>query len=281
MDSRLLPPDPRGSGGHTSGSPRGIVSAQDQLSNGRKNAPPPYRPPPVDPPPPPRTSSATRPTVAPPPRPTDGYISPPPIDRRNSYAASVSSVGSDLPQRLDRPTRLDINPPDLGLPPTPPRRPEFSQDHNPPPLPRRPPPLGGESSPTGLPKTKNQNARTSDLDLPISLSKSYGNLTIDDNKENRLGGSVSVDNLTKENESISVRERTKTFNRMASDTEISSMSGSTLKLSMVKRRNSRAVDMGSRRGSAVSRDDDSQDTASITTLDPSIKSWMIQVSKGM
>ena len=126
-----------------------------------------------------------------------------------------------------------------------------------------------------------------------SLSKSYGNLTatsaassssIDEDKENfRLGASHSVDNLSEE--AISVRERTKTFNRMASDV---SLTGSSTKLSsIVKRRNSRAIEMGmmSRRGSAHSNrgggeDDSLPDTSSITTLDPTIKSFMIQAAKG-
>ena len=135
----------------------------------------------------------------------------------------------------------------------------------------------------------------------LSHSKSFGNLTTVDenNKENLLrasDASQSVDNLealaaAKEADgTISVRERTKTFNRMASETEVSSLSGSTLRLSSVKRRNSRAVESGgggSRRGSAFAsgagggRDDaESHDSASITTLDPAIKSWMVQISKG-
>ena len=115
--------------------------------------------------------------------------------------------------------------------------------------------------------------------VPASLSKSYGNLSVDENKENRLEGSQSVDNLAQgAAEKISVRERTKTFNRMASETDMAALTGSTSKLTMVKRRNSRAVEIGGNR--RASRDDDNQDAASITTLDPSIKSWMVQISKG-
>eukprot|EP00088_Acartia_fossae_P069893 TRINITY_DN9223_c0_g1_i4.p1 TRINITY_DN9223_c0_g1~~TRINITY_DN9223_c0_g1_i4.p1 ORF type:complete len:401 (-),score=122.17 TRINITY_DN9223_c0_g1_i4:268-1413(-) len=114
----------------------------------------------------------------------------------------------------------------------------------------------------------------------------------EDNKENfglRLEASQSVDNLAAADEVISVRERTKTFNRMASDV---SLTGSTSKLSSmaVKRRNSRAIEMGmmaARRGSAHStkglgggEDDSLPDTSSITTLDPTIKSYMIQAAKG-
>jgi hypothetical protein len=146
------------------------------------------------------------------------------------------------------------------------------------------------------------------------MSKSYGNLSGSSNdKENygaaKLEGSLSVDILeamAKENEKISVKERTKTFNRMASETDVGgstvSLGGSMSNLSQkfaaaaagqsaVKRRNSRAVDVmmgGVRRASASSSvgrggggdDDATHDSASITTIDPVIKSWMVHVSRG-
>jgi hypothetical protein len=161
--------------------------------------------------------------------------------------------------------------------------------------------------------------------LGLPMSKSSGNLT--DDKENfggsgaasvhtkLLEGSQSVDILeamAKENEKISVKERTKTFNRMASETDVgisglgSAMSASSMSAlggslsnlnqkypgggqSAVKRRNSRAVDLmlgGVRRSSTSTSigsrgdDDASHDSASITTIDPIIKSWMVLVSKG-
>ncbi len=111
--------------------------------------------------------------------------------------------------------------------------------------------------------------------------------------------------MAKENEKISVKERTKTFNRMASETDVGgssvSLGGSMSNLnqkfaaaaagqSAVKRRNSRAVDVmmgGVRRASASSSvgrgggdDDATHDSASITTIDPVIKSWMVHVSRG-
>ena len=224
-------------------SPRGSISPPDQYLDRRKpdKRPPPYRPPPIDP-------------------------EPPSLERR-----AVPPVNG-LPGMYERPTRLD-----LGLPPPPPRQ-DF--DLNPPPLPRRPAPQSRDIIPENLGIPVKPKSLLDSM-ASASLSKSYGNLTVDENKENmRMEGSQSVDNLTKEQEQISVRERTKTFNRMASETEISGISGSTTRLSSVKRRNSRAVDIGSRRSSAVSRDDESHDSASITTLDPTIKSWMVQVSKG-
>jgi len=135
-------------------------------------------------------------------------------------------------------------------------------------------------------------SKFSDTPMPknISLSKSFGNLTIDeDDKFSKLEGSLSLDNLdalpSKENEkSISVKERTKTFNRMASETEIPSMMSSASSLtklpSAVKRRNSRAIDFGSRRGSNLRDHDDTTDSSSITTIDPTIKQWMVHTAKG-
>ena len=218
--------------------------AADQYLDRRKAVPPPpYRPPPAEP--------------------------GPPINRRNSHAgpASNGSGAYSPPVGQERPARLDLVPADLGLPPAPPRRPDG--EFVPPPVPRRQLPAAptnyGPAEPLSL--------------VPASLSKSYGNLSVDENKENRLEGSQSVDNLAQgAAEKISVRERTKTFNRMASETDMAALTGSTSKLTMVKRRNSRAVEIGGNR--RASRDDDNQDAASITTLDPSIKSWMVQISKG-
>jgi len=168
----------------------------------------------------------------------------------------------------ERPSRLDVSPPDLGLPP---------RELKPRPLHNS---AGARPDETGIPVISNQKSAG-------NLSKSYGNLTAptDDDKENyRLEASQSVDNLSEE--VISVRERTKTFNRMASDV---SLTGSTSKLaSIVKRRNSRAIEMSSmaRRGSSHSmhsnrgEDDSLPDTSSITTLDPTIKAYMIQAAKG-
>ena len=195
-----------------------------------------------------------------------------------------------------------------GLPPRPQQHhsSRSSRDSRPP-----PPAVPGQHS----------TATSSTLGLPLAMSKSYGNLSVgggDDNKENfgatvaaaKLEGSQSLDILeamAKENEKISVKERTKTFNRMASETDVGgggglgasnpSLGGSLSNLnqrfaagqSAVKRRNSRAVDLmmgGVRRSSTTtsigSRGDDeaSHDSASINTIDPVLKSWMVLVSKG-
>jgi len=96
----------------------------------------------------------------------------------------------------------------------------------------------------------------------------------------------NLDALPKEDDKVvSVRERTKTFNRMASDSElpnsppVPSTSLNRLPLS-VKRRNSRAVDSGMRRISNRNDPDDTTDSSSITTIDPTIKQWMVMTSKG-
>merc|ERR550519_2262513 len=104
----------------------------------------------------------------------------------------------------------------------------------------------------------------------MSLSKSYGNLHTGEDKENLVAASrlnsVSLDQLDDPG-GISVKERTKTFNRMASQTDVNTSNGH-LKFSSksVKRRNSRAIDFSSRRGSC--RDDESHDSSSITTINP-------------
>ena len=137
-------------------------------------------------------------------------------------------------------------------------------------------------------------SKFSDYPLPrnCSLSKSIGNLSLENSeKTTKMEGSVSLDNLdtvpSKEDEKVvSVRERTKTFNRMASETELPSApapaAGGLTKLPpAVKRRNSRAVEMmGGRRISNKSDHDDTTDSSSITTIDPTIKQWMVHTSKG-
>lgn len=118
--------------------------------------------------------------------------------------------------------------------------------------------------------------------MPISLSKSYGNLHTGEDKENLLSSrlnSVSLDQLDNEDNVISVKERTKTFNRMASETDVTANGTKSLNIRSVKRRNSRAVDSSSRRGSGM-RDDESHDSSSITTIDPTVKSWMVHTAKG-
>ena len=254
-----------------------------------KIEPPPYRPPPPElglPPralPPIPSSGVSRQNSALPPRPgSRPSAAPPPVpslDPRRNSTTSLHSLASSmhvLPPPPERPTRLDVDPPDLGLPPV------AARDTKPPAA--RPLHHSSGSRPD---ETMLSNQKSAG-----SLSKSYGNLTatssvnnLDENKENyRLEASQSVDNLSEE--VISVRERTKTFNRMASDV---SLTGSTNKLaSIVKRRNSRAIEMGmmSRRGSNHStrgggEEDSLPDTSSITTLDPTIKSFMIMAAKGI
>jgi len=188
----------------------------------------------------------------------------------------------------------------ISSPPPPPKR--GSPDSNPPPpLPSRPPPIKQQSQPTPLlpldpptpiqPSPTDSGFQTAPEDKsPDSpgrprLSKSYGNLhhleDEQDNKENLAASrnnSVSLDQLEPQ-DPISVKERTKTFNRLASETDLVTNNGfKHLSKSAVKRRNSRAVDFTGRRGSC--RDDESHDSSSITTIDPTIKSWMVHTAKG-
>ena len=120
-----------------------------------------------------------------------------------------------------------------------------------------------------------------------SLSKSFGNLSLDaeENGAGLVGGAHSLESVLDE-KGVSVRERTKTFNRLASETELPALSAASnlAKLpSAVKRRNSRAVELGLpgvRRASCVRDQDDTTDSSSITTIDPTIKQWMVQAAKG-
>ena len=276
---------------------RSSVTSLEQVAGDRRGSltstgkiePPPYRPPPPElglPPralPPVPSSGVSRQNSALPPRPgSRPSAAPPPVpslDPRRYSTTSLHSLASSmhgLPPAPERPSRLDVDPPELGLPPA------AARDAK---LPAARPLHHSSGSRPDQTVLSNQKSAG-------SLSKSYGNLTatsssvnnLDEDKENyRLEASQSVDNLSEE--VISVRERTKTFNRMASDV---SLTGSTNKLAtIIKRRNSRAIEMGmmSRRGSSHStrgggEEDSLPDTSSITTLDPTIKSFMIMAAKG-
>jgi len=260
-------------------------------------------------------------------RPPPPYRAPPPDPIQNRPLPDrPKETHRSRPAELNLPIRPadSVLPPvpiksHTDSPPPPPKRTVPSDSHHiPPPLPRRPPPAPtsslapidtgqsqrSRSQSTNVPSKITESQQPSPTDsgftedstkfsdsLPpknISLSKSFGNLTIEEDSFSKMEGSVSLDNLdtlpNKENEkSISVKERTKTFNRMASETEIPTMSSasSLTKLpSAVKRRNSRAIDFGSRRGSNLKDHDDTTDSASITTIDPTIKQWMVHTAKG-
>ena len=308
-----------------SGSPRGSVAPPPVRTShtslgpppqSLSRAPPPYRAPPPDPvhsqvvppeprlPPPPPDPSGyniqTRP-LPDRPRPADPVLppplsaSPPPPPRRTvpSSEGGLSPIQQPPPPLPKRqlPSTANLTPLDLGLP-----IPQSQSQGR-----SRAPSLqhhqqkyveSQQPSPTDSGFTEDPS-KFSDYPLPrnTSLSKSIGNLTVSNNEkmENKVEGSVSLDNLDalpKEDEKVvSVRERTKTFNRMASETElpnsppVPSTSLNRLPLS-VKRRNSRAVDSGMRRISNRNDPDDTTDSSSITTIDPTIKQWMVQTSKG-
>eukprot|EP00092_Neocalanus_flemingeri_P004551 GFUD01004901.1.p1 GENE.GFUD01004901.1~~GFUD01004901.1.p1 ORF type:complete len:915 (-),score=199.65 GFUD01004901.1:565-3309(-) len=273
-----------------------LSSSQSSSSSISARPPPPYRAPPPDPiqhrplPDRPKETHRTRPAeLNLPTRPADSVLPPVPM----------KAAQNDSP------------------PPPPKRTVPSESNHVPPPLPRRPPPTTSlqpidtghthrsRSQSTNLPSKISESqpsptdsgftedsSKFSESLMPknISLSKSFGNLTVEDDEEkfSKMESSISLDNLdtlpsTENEKSISVRERTKTFNRMASETEIPTMSSasSLTKLpSAVKRRNSRAIDFGSRRGSNLRDNDDTTDSSSITTIDPTIKQWMVHTAKG-
>ena len=160
---------------YASGSPRGSISPPDiNLDRRKPGPPPPYRPPPIESPP-------------------KRNVDPPSLNRRNSQA-SVTSSTRDI--YVERPSRLEVEPPDLGLPPPRPRRPDGEAE--PPPLPRRPPHQGRELDNIGLPLPKpNQKPSLESMtSVPLSLSKSFGNLTMSsEGAESRLEGAHSADQL--------------------------------------------------------------------------------------
>ena len=289
-------------------------------SNISSRAPPPYRAPPPDPltstrphPPPPEPrlpppppdpvqSIQSRPLPDKPrhselhhlpadpvlPQPYHPPSSPPPPPRRTVPSDGFSQQPPPPLPKRQLPSTANLQPLDLGLPiPNQGGRSKAPNNHQQKFIESQQP------SPTDSGFTEDPS-KFSDYPLPrnSSLSKSIGNLTSstsDQQQVNKLEGSVSLDNLdalpSKEDEkSVSVRERTKTFNRMASETELPNNSASASASSRlppaVKRRNSRAVDMGMRRMSNRNDPDDTTDSASITTIDPTIKQWMVHTSKG-
>ena len=234
--------------------------------------------------------------------PSPGSSSPPPPPRRTIPSDPVYSPQHPPPPLPKRqlPSTANLQPLDLGLPiqnlssaGSRGKHPSTNNNHH--------HKLSQESqqpSPTDSGFTED-SSKFSDYPMPrnSSLSKSIGNLTSSNNtnsdsKVEKIEGSQSLDNLDslpgKEDEKISVRERTKTFNRMASETELpnnppsSSSAGSRLPPA-VKRRNSRAVEPGLggvRRFSNRHDHDDTTDSSSITTIDPTVKQWMVHTSKG-
>lgn len=120
----------------------------------------------------------------------------------------------------------------------------------------------------------------------LASSSGHGNVsrqTSSDDKENYSSppgsGDDQITELSNKNEKISVKERTKTFNRMASEGELLSVPLKPVATNSVavKRRNSRAVD---RRGSSIARGERDDDSSSISTLDQTAKQWMIRAAQG-
>merc|ERR1719499_50679 len=73
-----------------------------------------------------------------------------------------------------------------------------------------------------------------------------------------------------EKEKISVKERTKTFNRMASEEEVTSIPD------QKRRKNS---NRNYSRAQSQNRDDYDRDSSSISTLDQVVKQWMVAAAK--
>merc|ERR1719491_243183 len=82
-------------------------------------------------------------------------------------------------------------------------------------------------------------------------------------------------------EKISVKERTKTFNRMASQVEVAGQQGGIkdLQIENKKRKNSSRAGRGTSSHPTES-EVDSHDSSSISTLDQAVKQWMVSAAKG-
>jgi hypothetical protein len=268
-------------------------------------APPPYRAPPTNntayrqlPPPPPPPSKSPYDVGLPLP-PSDYGL---PIPNRSSMNAYAPHQPNAHPDPYGHP---DFN----GVPPPVPRRhvdyhhPQPSRSSSAASLHQAP--YGGQRAPPPPPpkeivvsspppppvpnRSHNQLPGLGDSQLSLATS-SNGNLSRQTSSEEKENNSPSSEldgvfeaHSAAPNETISVKERTKTFNRMASESDLGkqqakqnrhqqSMAGSRkTSNSSVRRRNSRA----SRASSTGPREDKSDDSSSINTIDQSSKTWMV------
>ena len=112
-----------------------------------------------------------------------------------------------------------------------------------------------------------------------SLTSNSRKPSISEDKENQLMEQL----LAKQNEKISVKERTKTFNKMASEVDLLVVPAPKVAADLAKesRKEKRKNSSKSARGSSTHRDElDSHDSSSISTLDQIAKQWMVTAAKG-
>lgn len=240
----------------------------------------------------------------------------PPIPRRNGHPEGISRQSSTSSMHPEGISRQSSTSSMQRAPPPPP--PKLKEDTPPPPpLPSRsqpPPPIPQSSVPSSHASSRrsSQSSVTTsngNFSRQTSSSEDKENSSPDDGGHGHPGevssgslGAKSMPNLASEDmsgvpslgatgpqEKISVKERTKTFNRMASEIDLNGQAGhypirkssSSSIGNAVKRRNSRATEqLSSRRSSSIHRDDRSDDSASITTIDQNSKTWMVRSAQG-
>jgi len=224
--------------------------------------------------------------------PQQQYYPPPPLPRRNDPPSHMSRSSSMMSMNsqpgLNHQHFNHYN--DLGLPPSRSnsiqqiRSNDEQQPHYHPPEPvlaHQPPPL---------PTRNNSMIKEPSPSISSSTSMTSNNssrkASICEDKENNGDLEASTMALQAEKakqEKISVKERTKTFNRMASEVSITNSISNLMKqnighhdLSKKRKSSSRAS-----RGASSHRDDvDSHDSSSISTLDQAVKQWMVASAKG-
>ncbi|XP_059078905.1 ankyrin repeat domain-containing protein SOWAHA-like [Tigriopus californicus] len=236
----------------------------------------------------------------------------PPIPRRNGHPEGISrqsSTSSVHPEGISRQSSTSSM---QRAPPPPPPKVKEDTPPPPPPLPSRslPPPQSSVPSSHASSRRSSQSSVTTtsngNFSRQTSSSEDKENSSPDDGGHAmEVSGSLgakSMPNLASEGgsgipslgpsgpqEKISVKERTKTFNRMASEIDLNGQAGhypirkssSSSIGNAVKRRNSRAAEqISSRRSSSTHRDDRSDDSASITTIDQNSKTWMVRSAQG-
>jgi hypothetical protein len=136
--------------------------------------------------------------------------------------------------------------------------------------------------------TRRNSSSTTSL---TSTNSSSRKASVSEDKENSLSSAEASSSAylmaeKARQEKISVKERTKTFNRMVSEVELAN---NVLKTTAASNNNMMTTSAGESkkrktsrpRGSSSQRDDlDSHDSSSISTLDQTAKQWMVKAAQG-
>ena len=187
--------------------------------------------------------------------PPGGYYNPPPVPTRNMSRSSSVMSSSDLSRSSSR-QQLDLDHMSRSS-----SKQHLDPDH-----------LSRSGSrqqldhdqPPPLPTRNNKEASPMSSSMGSSANSSR-KASISEDKENEI-----------EKEKISVKERTKTFNRMASEVEVTKVKEINNIPDQKRRKNSNRTS----RATSQNRDElDSHDSSSISTLDQVVKQWMVAAAK--